>query len=510
MTSLFTSLNKYVLSRPRQVALALVGLVGVAARLVHLWLIDIRYPFYLGGLYLEFAQQIRLHGYRLPHTIPYYSAGGIPFAYPPLSFYIEALLLDITPLAPFVLVNLLPPVISVLAFFSFFYLVIKLCQGPAFEVSALAAFAVLPNLVSEQIAASGLAEALGTLALVWFGIGLLSFYRSGRVLLPGVCLGLCVLASPGSAVAVVPAFAILAGVCLARRRPLLPLVWIGLIGTALAAPYLLTVTANHGSGVFTASLRDETGLSANPSFLGSLLQPLLEFDAVRGPRPLLWLALLWWGLIWAGLTRRWPLALAFLSFYLIPREGVWLAAAPACLLIGLAASETFVPAVQRAIQSHYAPRWGRWIAALGLLALVLVELNSLSILIRDKVANRDKILSPRQVNGLRWIAENTPQDAGLVVLGPTALQEWSPQISRRTVYNVTFGTEWQPAERAQIEHFNQQVAGCRDLACVQEAMAANGWAGQNSYLVVALEGWESSGGETVFKNPAMQVYPLKK
>jgi len=185
MTGLSTSLHKHFLSQPRRIALTLVALLGIAARLIHLWLIDIHYPFYLGGLYLEFAQQIRLHGYRLPPTISYYSAGGIPFAYPPLSFYIEALLLDITPIAPFVLVNLLPPAISILAFFSFFYLVTRLSKDPVFEISALAAFAVLPNLISEQIAASGLAEALGTLALVWLGIGLLSFYRRGRC----CCLG---------------------------------------------------------------------------------------------------------------------------------------------------------------------------------------------------------------------------------------------------------------------------------------------------------------------------------
>jgi len=60
-----------------------------------------------------------------------------------------------------------------------------------------------------------------------------------------------------------------------------------------------------------------------------------------------------------------------------------------------------------------------------------------------------------------------------------------------------------------IYHFNQQAAGCGDLACIREAMAAHGWAVQNSYLVVAPEHWEESGGETVFKNPALLVYELE-
>ena len=48
-----------------------------------------------GGLFLAFAGAIADNGYILPATLANYTDGGIPFAYPPLSFLLEAVLVHI-------------------------------------------------------------------------------------------------------------------------------------------------------------------------------------------------------------------------------------------------------------------------------------------------------------------------------------------------------------------------------------------------------------------------------
>jgi hypothetical protein len=89
-------------------------LIGGFFRLYHLFIVPMDQPFRLGGLFYEFSRQIASHNFSFPTQIPYYSAGGIPFAYPPLSFYIQALVLRWWDPALFWSVNLLPPLITLL------------------------------------------------------------------------------------------------------------------------------------------------------------------------------------------------------------------------------------------------------------------------------------------------------------------------------------------------------------------------------------------------------------
>src|SRR5574342_498187 len=95
---------------------ALIVVTGIAVRCTHLFLIDLTHePFRLGGLFVAFAGEIAAHNFQLPVNIPYYSLGGIPYAYPPLGFYVEAILLQIFPGQIFAVANLLPPLVSILA-----------------------------------------------------------------------------------------------------------------------------------------------------------------------------------------------------------------------------------------------------------------------------------------------------------------------------------------------------------------------------------------------------------
>jgi len=113
-----------VLTSNEKIVVVFVILLGAIFRFLHFLIVDVTLPFRGGGLFLEFSQQISAHHYRLPSHIPFYTDVGIPFGYPPLPFYVEAILLDIFPLSEFVVANLLPPIISVVSL-PFFYLLIR-------------------------------------------------------------------------------------------------------------------------------------------------------------------------------------------------------------------------------------------------------------------------------------------------------------------------------------------------------------------------------------------------
>lgn len=143
-------------------------ILGTFLRVWHLFVINMQEPYRLGGLFYEFAQQIVNLQFRLPLIIPYYSQNGLPFAYPPLSFYLEALLIKSFNPPKFALVNILPAVLSVLSLFSFFFLANKVLKKMMLVAAALIFFATMPNAFTDQIEAGGLAESLGTLVFIWY------------------------------------------------------------------------------------------------------------------------------------------------------------------------------------------------------------------------------------------------------------------------------------------------------------------------------------------------------
>ena len=194
-------------------------LLGAAIRLAHLAFVDITLPFRSGGLFAEFSQQILAHNYLLPSRIPFYTDGGIPFAYPPLPFYVEAACLDIFSLPEFIVANLLPPFIAVLTLPSFYFLTQALGLSGRTRLAALVAFATMPAAFVEQIESAGLGEAFGSLALIWLAISLAWAHKRDTVAnygLVGLVWAICVVASPATAYASVPTILIFAIVQLAR------------------------------------------------------------------------------------------------------------------------------------------------------------------------------------------------------------------------------------------------------------------------------------------------------
>ena len=154
-------------------------------------------PYDLGGLFYQMSVEIIDNGFALPAAIPYYYPGGLPFAYPPLPFYLQALFLRFINPGLFVAVNLLPALFSLLSLVAFVPLARRALPKRWAALAAVFTFAALPVAYVEQVQAMGLAESLGTLCLVLYTLSLL-WAKDGKPItawvVPGVLLALCALA----------------------------------------------------------------------------------------------------------------------------------------------------------------------------------------------------------------------------------------------------------------------------------------------------------------------------
>jgi hypothetical protein len=471
------------MDRKSSLAAALIFIVGIAIRGTHLFLIDLVHePFRLGGLFVAFADEIAARNFQLPVNIPYYSSGGIPYAYPPLGFYVEAILLQVFPGQIFAVANLLPPLVSILALglaARFFYRWAGGCgaDGAMRSLLALAAYALLPNAFYNQIDAAGLAEAFGSLALVVYFELLFAYQQNSSLksaLYAGLGLALCVLSSPGSAIG--GAFISLALVLdtlisvrwTEKFHPYLYLLWIGMTGLAISAPYWLSVMLNHGLGIFLTPVGMQYEESGQAAFLGKLQGSWFTYSVLQQDGVYFWSIAILLGIGWLVWKRNLFLLLAFLALFSIPRENAWVTAFPAALLVAHGLADVLVPTIKSMSVSNLLTRTAAMWAAFGLIVLSLL-FQSFE-LVNLQVQDQNWKLKAAQVEGLRRAREIIPPSAQVIVLGNGGLREWAPYLLRREVLNTEFGLEWQPAEYRQIISANKALDEAENWQNVAEAV----------------------------------------
>lgn len=454
----------------RQLLLIAALCFGTVVRLLHLGFVGVDTPFHLGGLFVEFSQQIAAHGFRLPARIPLYTDGGIPFAYPPLPFYLEAFLLSVLSLPKFTVVNLLPPLIAIMAIHSFYLLTRQLAFDASAQLFALWAYATMPVAFQQQIEGGGLAESVGSLSLIWFAISLVRA-RSTRTAAgyaqAGVFWAISVLASPGSAYASVPTALILAPPHLGRRVQTTGLLALaGGIAIALTAPYWLTVVMHHGVRVFTDSfIAQHVGLVDT---LKGFLINTFTFQVSSTRFSLFWNLCVFAGVLWEVFDGRWWLPVWFSIMFNIPREGDWLVSAPAALLAGIGGARILQPQFHT-LARNVSQRPAAKLAACSFVAMVLlfgVVWCPLRV-IKGMLQDDEESLSASDLAAMQWVSANIPPESEFVVLAPPGITEWFPQIARRTVLNTPFGAEWKPREAERINTLDAQLSDCLDWDCVE-------------------------------------------
>jgi hypothetical protein len=435
-------------------------LLAIYLRLAHLFRVPSNAPFRLGGLFYEFSQQIIANGYALPKTIPFYSAGGIPFAYPPLGFYFQALIADLFSPPRFWTVNWLPPLVAALAVPSFYFLLRKLTDDQNLILGALLAYTMMPAAFVNQIEAAGLAEAFGTLTLIWYAYFLLGVEKGKwqQVLWAGLLLAAAVASSPGSAVgAVVFSLLFFGKMLLKGSKPILRFVLVGAVGFIASAPYWLTVIRNHSIGIFLTPMSGQFDHAQNGSFLATFFQSFFEFNYAGGDYALLWNALILAGLLWYLFQKERFLVSLFFAFALIPRESVWLTALVTPLFAGAGLAKIAIPLMRKGFQ-QISKRSTRLVFFAGI-ALITISVSAVNTLVAiEKLVNdEDWKISAAQIAELDQLREEIPGEAQIIVISNEAVIEWAPQILQREVINVKYGLEWEPNEFIEVLALNEAL-----------------------------------------------------
>ncbi|MGE3960198.1 MAG: hypothetical protein AB7F65_00785 [Dehalococcoidia bacterium] len=446
-------------------------ILAMALAVRALYVVTAGFPLNDGGLFYVFARDIQNAGYALP-TLSSYNDGTIPFAYPPLGFYLAALADDLTPASLLDIIWLLPMLESVAVVAAFYLLASSLLRDRWTVLLATIAFALVPRSFIWLIMGGGLTRALAlTLALLAIhqARSAVETDRGAPLVRAAVFLGLATLTTLETASWAAVSLPLFTLVPFAGRADLLRRVrivaTIGLGAFAVALPWAAIVIARHGFDPFLAAR--EYGGSAigqadlalmwadliNPIHTGEPFFPLIAalgllgavYAVVRGS----WLLPSWWLLTVVMGTRAFPT----------------LAAISVAMLAAIAVREVIVPAFDRATAGAPGSSRFRQLVAAGVGVVTLFFLVGASL--EDSRGDQRYLrpLTDAEVQAMEWIAEETPEDSTFLVISRNGWYadrdgEWFPALAERENVATVQGYEWVEGEFARREELQAMAQMC--------------------------------------------------
>jgi hypothetical protein len=447
--------------------IGLIGLVGLVLRAIPISLTD--FPVNDGGLFMAMTDAITDAGWALPATVAW-NGSELPFAYPPLAFYLAGLLggvgLDLEGVFRW-----LPLVASGAVVPAVFLLARELLRSDLGGLIAAIAYAFAPASWVWLIQGGGVSRSPGLLLAVltlWLFVRLVRDPGPRLAAVVGVLAGLTALVHPGAAV-----FTAVSGLLLwsFEGRTRASLAWsAAALGVALlvAAPWLVTVLSRHG----LAALTDVP--SNGPDLVTATLAliagratglPLVDPLAILGVA----LALL------ALIRRRFLLPIWLLAATVVSYQYGMI---PFAMLIGQFAMDLAAARISRAQPSKAgdvptaSPSSGVPTAAAILLGGCLVlEGVAAAATVLNPSAPVHALDGPRR-EAMAWVAAELPADARVAVItggewSGDPDSEWFPQLTGRQSVSTVQGSEWLGTGA-----FEAQVFASRTLqACVAQASA---------------------------------------
>lgn len=419
--------------------------LGIVVRAIPVLSTD--FPLNDGGLFSVMSRDLRENGFLLP-AFTSYNGGTIPFGYPPLGLYLNAML---GPLFPGIEGGLrfLPLIITCLTVPAFFFMVRSWVPASTAAIATFA-FAIIPRSWMWQVAGGGITRSLGML-FAFLAIGC-----AMRLLQTGErrCWILAPLLAGATLLSHLEAFAFgaatLALVWIFQdrsSRSLRRLLIVALLAMIVASPWLVTVIATHGLGPLIAAGGSRLAfMNIALAILVSLrwtAEPYVEVGAILG-------------IIGLGLTvasGRWWLAVwIVVIFAVLPGGAATYAMVPWALLIAVAIIQLSAMAPARRV--------------LPVVAVLLVVAIGASTWARYLYLNPLTSLPAVQREAMAWAGANTPRDSRFVVISGAywpvdATAEWFPALSNQQSANTVQGKEFtSPAEWERAVLASGQLDDC--------------------------------------------------
>lgn len=474
-------------------AVLLILAVGLGTLVRLNFIAGYEFPVNDGGFFYKLTSDLVDNRFRLPEfTI--YNHAGIPYAYPPLAFYILGGLHKLTGTPIISLLTYVPAVISILT--------IPVCYGLTrifFEkelfLRALATyiFATIPRSFEWLVMGGGITRSLGYLFAL---LALLFFYRALQknrinvdLFAAGFFSGLTLLSHPVAALFLIFTIGVICIYCWPIN--LFKLVGVGFLALLLSAPWWVTVLSSHGLSPYLGA--SNTGhlnwfeakylITQNFEFENRLFLALVSMLGILG-------------LFGEPRKRALFMGVYVLGGYLaIPRGGVDLLTVFLAMLAASGFSvvinswQKFPNADKSAGDTPF-----YLITRSRVLLIYLVIYTFIGAYTYKYVDSKlDLRISPDDLQAMNWIVENTDQDAIFLHIPSSEshrnwpndyIGEWLPAITERENLSTVQGYEWLPEIFADKVEQYLFLRSCPryGISCIEDWQVSNGYHADYLYI----------------------------
>jgi hypothetical protein len=440
------------------------------------------FPLNDGGMFYTMIRDLRQNGYALP-AYTTYNQLQIPYAYPPLAFYLAGFLADALRVSDLTVLLWLPAVVNLLTLPAFALLAGSMLESRLKTALATFFYALMPLAMDWFLMGGGLTRGLGQLFLLLTAWGAYRLFatHARKYLLTTILSGaLVVLCHPESALLTVTTAAILWLFSSRSRRTIFDALLVGAGVVLLCAPWLFYVLRLHGPEPFLKSLQT----SGNSMFLWLSIFPF-NFTQETGLALLAALGLI--GLFFKLGKKEYLLpAWVVIPFFINPRSSARAAIIPLAMLAAISLLEVILPALQGPPDPQKPSRGlaGKLFAGY---ILVYLLLNGYGLDLRMT----DNRLSEADQQAMAWIRQNTPADSQFIVLTSEnqmmrdPIQEWFPALTERNSQTTLQGREWLWGEKfIQAIGTYPGLKTClgQDLSCLDEQTRKLGLSYDTLYL----------------------------
>jgi hypothetical protein len=436
--------------------------------------LSIDFPINDGGLFYKMVQVIQANGYSLPD---YFSYNGlrIPFAYPPLAFFLAAILNSLLQIPLIDIFRLLPAVVLVFTIPAFYELAKTVMEDKLQAGIATIIFSLTPRSVTWFIMGGGITRSMGLLFLI---LAVRSIYlaltmpNKKYILQAIIFCGLVLLTHPEAA-AHTAGIGILLWVMRGRnRRGTISTFLIGGGTVIISVIWWLPLLIRFGLEPILSA--GQTGLNSVISFF----YPFVPFN--EEPYITFIMVMAFLGIAVEIVSKKYLLpALFFLPFLVELRSAANVAILPMAMLAASALFKLITPGIAAINTSNSSMDHGVFKRRVVGGTVLFLLLYALAMMFTHVTTLSNQRVSRSNLTAFNWVRNNTPAESRFLVITGTFdlfrdwTQEWFPVLTERISLTTIQGREWlnESNFEALIEDF-QYIQSCANsealMLCIRD------------------------------------------
>jgi len=437
------------------------------------------FPLNDGALFYTMTSELAANHFILPEFSNYNNL-NIPFAYPPLGFYLSGLLNQVTGWDLLDIFRILPAVFTIFSILAFYLLALDLIENKNQAGLATLIFSFLPAAYDWQIMGGGITRA----PAFFFSLLALHFiyrmYSRGgvkQIILAILFSGLTVLCHPETTVHTIAA-ALIFFLFFGRNKTGVIRSVITAAGViVLSSPWWLTVLLRHGIVPFTSA--GKVGFSGI-----EWLFHLITFDLTNelNVQTIAVLALL--GLALLIFKRKYLLPALFLAIFIAAPRSAARSLSPVIALMASYTLTIFFSLIHPANLSHPFELHPEKILESKLsklfLGILIIQWLISTFTLSNTLLN-ERTLTTADRAAFDWVINHTPVNSRFLILtGENPLldpvSEWFPTLTGHQSVATLYGYEWKPDvnfKQTRQTFANLQSCLSQETDCVMELLEMN-------------------------------------